>query len=403
MKIIINRLWDYIGEENVFTYREVRNIIKNDLNIDIPDTGQKPDNSIVKPERELFVKKSDESSKVDFYFKWTYKIDFQINNSNTIETKHIEFIQHGFVPYYIKNYSEKHLEGIEQIDILKFVKTENYIRPKEFDDGFKKVQIRKRKLVCHYTKRETAIEKILTSKTLLFNEIQNSNDPWEYEKILEPVDDGKSEYIDTVVKKISFEEQKLKRMKFLSFSKDIKNIRCFDNVLMWAHYADKHRGVCLVFDEKKLWDLYKDKDQFPEEDRLKYKIVNYKHNTPPVQIKGNDDLLSIYQKNGADLFFIKKMAWKYESEYRLMLFNGKENKTDDFLRDIDKALVAIIIGIGFPEIYRCVIDEILKEYSPQPKLYQMKWDPDGFFTILDLQSRTTNYCSEVLNDYLIEI
>lgn len=402
MEIIINPVLNHIGEKNVFTYREVINIIKNDLNIDIPNTGQIPDNSIIKTERELFVKKSDESFEGEFYFKWKYKIDFQINSSTLNETKHIEFIQYGFVPYYIKCFTELHLKGIHQTDFPKFVKTENYIHPKEFDDGFKKVQIRKRNLVCHYTKRETAIEKILTSKTLLFNEFQNSNDPWEYEKILMPVDDGNSEFIDVVVKKMDIEER-LKRMKFISLTKDKKNIRCFDIVLMWAHYADKHNGVCLVFDEKKLRDLYKGKDQFSEEDRLKNKIVNYKHKTPPVQIKGNDDLRSIYQKNGADLFFIKKMAWKYESEYRLMLFNGKENKTDVFLRDIDKALVAIIIGIGFPEIYRSVIDEIVKKYSTQPKLYQMKWDSDGFFIIRDLDSKEDFRCSVVLNDYLIDI
>jgi hypothetical protein len=397
MKIIINRLWDYIGEENVFTHREVRNIIKNDLNIDIPDAGQKPDNSIIKPERELFIKKSAESLKGEFYFKWKYKIDFKNNNSTLNEKKHIEFIQHGFVPYEISSYSGLLLYAN---DFPKYVATEKYKYPQELDDGFKNVRIRKRNLVCHYTKRETAIEKILTSKTLLFNEFQNSNDPWEYEKILMPVDDDKSDILDAVVKKIDIEER-LKRMKFMSFTRDKKNIRCFDNVLMWAHYADKHKGVCLVFDKKELRDLYK--KQFPKEDRLKNKKVNYKHKTPSVQIKGNDNLRSIYQKNGADLFFIKKMAWKYESEYRLMLFNGKENKTDDFLRDIDKALVAIIIGIGFPEIYRCVIDEILKEYSTLPKLYQMIWDSDGFFKIRDLDSKDDFRCSAVLTDYFIVI
>lgn len=398
MEIIINRLWDYIGEGNVFTFRDLRNIIKNDLNIDIPDTGQIPDNSIIKTERELFVKKSGENSGGEFYFKWKYKIDFQINNSTTKEIKHIEFFQHGFVPYEISSYNGLLLY---ENDFPKFVKTENYMRPQEFDDGFKKVKIRKRNLVCHYTKRETAIEKILTSKSLLFNEIQNSNDPWEYEKILMPIDDDNSEFIDVVVKKIWLEER-LKRMKFISFTKDQKNIRCFDNILMWAHYADKHKGVCLVFDERKLRDLYKDKDQFSEEDRLKDKIVNYKHNTSPVQIKGNDDLRSIYQKKGADLLFIKKMAWKYESEYRLMLFNGKENKTDDFLRDIDKAIVAIILGVGFPENYTSSIKDISSKYSSLPKLFQMKWDSDGFFIIRDLDNGESR-CSEILNDYLIEI
>lgn len=71
-----------------------------------------------------------------------------------------------------------------------------------------------------------------------------------------------------------------------------------DNLLMWAHYADSHKGVCLKF------DILKDLDSFlvpvPVDYNSRYKDFDCL----------NGDLLSVLRRKSPD--------WMYEDEYRII-------------------------------------------------------------------------------------
>ncbi|HKI90060.1 MAG TPA: DUF2971 domain-containing protein [Draconibacterium sp.] len=387
MEIIVNSLEEFMGEQNVLTFDKVIETIYKELDIDLLNKEREYQERVICFERELYVKKL-QNLDDEVYLKWGYNIEF-LNQG-----KSIKLIRHGKLPFYVDSFNEM---GFYPYNSPEFILEEKYYYPKDLD-VFKKVKIRKRKLVCHYTKRETAIEKILPNKTLRFNEIKNSNDPWEYKKNILPISNNESDIFDAIGKstQIQFNSQ---RAKYISFTKEIGKIRCFENMLMWAHYADKHKGICLVFDELKLWNLYL--KQFKKE-RFKSKIVKYKGNAPQILVNGTDDPQNKVQNSGNDLFFTKNKAWKYESEYRLMLF--PDGKSDTFLENLNEALVAIILGIDFPDVYKINIQELHRNYFPKAKLFQMHWDTDGYFRIMDLKSMERKYkCSEVLNDYLIEI
>jgi hypothetical protein len=87
-----------------------------------------------------------------------------------------------------------------------------------------------------------------------------------------------------------------------------------DNALMWAHYADQHRGCVLEFEEI-----------FKSEPRgLRHGFVQYHEN-----LETNSDPLGILlfgeTKEATDLMikdvvFSKRTSWSYEKEYRF-LFN----------------------------------------------------------------------------------
>lgn len=74
-----------------------------------------------------------------------------------------------------------------------------------------------------------------------------------------------------------------------------------DNLLMWAHYADKHSGVCLKF------DILEDLESF---------LV-------PIPVEYNSNYLNfdLLTSNFIDLIRRKSKDWEYEQEYRIIKTN----------------------------------------------------------------------------------
>lgn len=101
-------------------------------------------------------------------------------------------------------------------------------------------------------------------------------------------------------------------------------ICCFtkgkENVLLWSHYADSHRGVCLGFD----FELMKKK--FPQ-----YDEVNYNDEPFYFDIKNPSDSVS-------KTALRKSSNWKYEDEIRFFM---ERSKNIDFYQE---ALVEVNFG-----------------------------------------------------------
>ena len=74
-----------------------------------------------------------------------------------------------------------------------------------------------------------------------------------------------------------------------------------DNLLMWAHYADSHRGVCFKF------DILEDLDSF----------------LAPLPVEYNSDYIvfDALKSNIAELIRRKSEDWSYENEYRIVRSN----------------------------------------------------------------------------------
>lgn len=132
--------------------------------------------------------------------------------------------------------------------------------------------------IYHYTKLTTLIEYILPTKTLKSNNFSNMNDPrestpWTMGSINLPLEKLFPEYYSD---KTHIDCQ----YKFGKMIKERFQIICFsgaqqkgwNNEMMWAHYADNQKGVCLEFDENLL--MIETKKKFPDVDIL-LKEVNY--------------------------------------------------------------------------------------------------------------------------------
>lgn len=140
----------------------------------------------------------------------------------------------------------------------------------------------------YYTSKQFGM-KSLWEQRLKVGKYEELNDPFELQAY---------QHIDA-------DQRSLMRGLVQTLSKD-SGVICFSKTwksnLMWAHYADKHRGLCLGFDildTERLTkiDYLRRRKEFPKA---------YKDDLPSVA----EDLVTTCLK-------VKSIEWKYEQEHRL--------------------------------------------------------------------------------------
>ena len=121
--------------------------------------------------------------------------------------------------------------------------------------------------------------------------------------------------------------------------------------LMWGHYADNHRGVCIKY------HFNNDITKFADE--KKRQIVYFR------DVKYTSDM-DAYRKNNVinlhDAFFVKGKAWEYENELRLLAYDP--NGTGDYAYiDAKDCIAAVYFGLKCPKDKQDQIINILKGYK----------------------------------------
>ena len=151
------------------------------------------------------------------------------------------------------------------------------------------------------------------------------------------------------------------------------------NELMWAHYADSHKGVCIKYN-------------FPNS------FTKSVHNSDGITCCFNDIIysdsdISQYSKkyliNMTDAFFLKGKLWEYENELRFLYFdvNGREGYK---VIKAENCIEAVYFGLRCSEEDKTTIMNILKDkklitidlqekQTESPiKFYQMEVDKEHF-------------------------
>lgn len=146
-----------------------------------------------------------------------------------------------------------------------------------------------------------------------------------------------------------------------------KGIKCFtpypDNLLMWAHYADSHKGVCFEF------DVLED----PEFFTFPVKVV-YEQDYPKINFSNVEETKKIYST--------KSLDWAYEQEIRVM-------KLRVGLHTINpSAIKSIILGCKTPQKD---IDKIIQIISSDQNLQHIALKravPDKYSFKLNIDNYT---------------
>lgn len=170
-------------------------------------------------------------------------------------------------------------------------------------------------------------------------------------------------YVDEMIIEEKFEEY-LVNIK-LDTVKAVLNtgLSCFskhkDSILMWGHYADSHKGICVEFD--------KDYSIFQHLMRVDYFNEPYK-----IQVSNPTQVNETYFTDiGMRLITSKYIGWAYEGEYR---FIG--NVGDSFNYE-PKSIKAIYFGSKTVENTICDVYHATKHLT-HIRYYYMKLNFDSY-------------------------
>lgn len=236
------------------------------------------------------------------------------------------------------------------------------------------------KELCHYTKRETALEKILFGRKIKFSQLGLTNDPKETKFQTRGIADSLTDEppyndIANAAERIQKEEWKVlcltKHLPKRKITDPIKKdfmypfLPGYSRPKMWAQYAENHSGVCLIFNGDQL--LQNIEKSLGDSCRILHGSVSYK-NYGVVTTKFIDfsDIKTLGLTEGIrkhfldhykDYFLSKYLDWQNESEYRWLVHsptNSPEYVT------IEGALTAVLVGIDFPKVYIPALVEVCK-------------------------------------------
>ncbi len=139
----------------------------------------------------------------------------------------------------------------------------------------------------------------------------------------------------------SYEDGKKNKLK--------RNKQEFLNPLMWAHYADNHKGICIKY----CFD-----NSFSLTGGIHSSIV-----TGFRDIKYSDKALAKCSKGSLittdDAFFLKGKAWEYENELRFFCFDLNGTGSFDQFGNTSECIKEIYFGLRCPKEDRKTIIQIL--------------------------------------------
>jgi Protein of unknown function (DUF2971) len=211
----------------------------------------------------------------------------------------------------------------------------------------------------HYLAAKWALDDI-RRRRLKVSKIDDMNDPYEFACV-------RSDDMRTQLALEKTEREVAEQYGVLCFS------RCWNDILMWSHYADKHRGICLGFDV----------------DDERARGVEY---VPDVRAEGSLMVSSrseFPRQKGTEivdrLLGAKYNGWFYEQEVREhVTLSERDEETGHYFVDFSERLKLkdVIAGVRFP-MTRKPIDDALKGYAEEVRIVKARRSPTRFQIVVD--------------------
>lgn len=143
---------------------------------------------------------------------------------------------------------------------------------------------------------------------------------------------------------------------------DKKAKESIENQLMWAHYANSHKGICVKYHLP--MDIQFIDDNIKELCVLKPLIYKDK------KTKVDDITLE-------DAFFLKSTQWAYEDEYRLLYFSASPSQDYHPINGVE--IEGVYLGAKIrPSDRSFILQELQDSGFP---VYQMKYNRDNVLRI----------------------
>jgi hypothetical protein len=225
-------------------------------------------------------------------------------------------------------------------------------------------------------------KKILTENEIFFSSPSNFNDPFDssisvHKEDIEQIDDDKAleicrihikqkypnlseeEVNDTANKRydknLKYDHENIIFAHKIQQDASYENFGIFSlseiphNILMWSHYANSHRGICIGFSTSILKSCFHE-SSLENRFSIMPRKVEYRTDRPKFEPLVEAPI------NFYNQFSVKSIDWQYEKEWRYILLD----RTNYKVKIPQEAICTIILGGRISRNHRLEIIEILR-------------------------------------------
>ena len=206
----------------------------------------------------------------------------------------------------------------------------------------------------HYLEARWALDNI-RRRRLKSSRIDDMNDPYEWKCVFSDHKTSQRALLNT-------RREIVEKLSVTCFS------RSWNNILMWSHYGDKHKGICLGFD-------------IPDGMARDVKYVGELEILGDLNELPNDGKMRIINK----LYEVKYKGWCYEDEVRVHgTLEERDEETEQYFVNFGEQLVLreVIAGARFP-MSKAPIENALAGHSDDVKIVKLRPHPQRFEMIVD--------------------
>jgi len=152
----------------------------------------------------------------------------------------------------------------------------------------------------------------------------------------------------------------------------------YQNLLMWAHYANCHKGICVGIDcDKVVNTIYESQDgtkkvlylqkvrYYDEWPELKYRLV-----PEAKDLRTKDEILF----ESTQQLLAKSKHWEYEQEWRILSLDVNQIS----VQIEPDAIHSVYLGARLTETHKNEIVELCRDKYPQAQLFETKIMEDRY-------------------------
>jgi len=154
-----------------------------------------------------------------------------------------------------------------------------------------------------------------------------------------------------------------------------------DDILMWSHYADGHRGVCLMFRRSELKFVQMFKENYPSPYQGKDTTYSYEYEPQQVDYSDSVPLVNLFSRPKeawSTCVLTKSRHWCYEREFRVLVPPSGDATGHGWRKLPGQSLAGVIFGGEIRPEDKEQVQEWVKMGAAHVRLFRAEKKPGRF-------------------------